>query len=127
MQQLVVCLNCLSLSIWLDIATITKMLSKYTHKLKDLGISFSNQRPSLLEAFIKFPINNETMSVLFDCIWGFQDKIFKNLTIPSRWNCLNSRSISGFLIYFMGPIHWTSKHQSITAQKSAKTEIYVTK
>jgi hypothetical protein len=35
-----------------------------------------------------------------------------------------SRSLSGFLIYLGGPVHWVSKQQAITACSSAEAEIY---
>jgi hypothetical protein len=34
--------------------------------------------------------------------------------------------LSGFLIYFGGPVHWVSKRQTITARSSAEAEIYAT-
>jgi hypothetical protein len=37
-----------------------------------------------------------------------------------------SRSISGHIIWLEGPIHWTSKRQTITARSSAEAEIYAT-
>jgi hypothetical protein len=43
-----------------------------------------------------------------------QIKLFKN------------RSVSGFLIWLGGPLHWISKQQSITAQTSTESEIYAT-
>ena len=35
-----------------------------------------------------------------------------------------SRSISGFLLWLNGPLHWISKRQTITARSSAEAEIY---
>ena len=37
-----------------------------------------------------------------------------------------SRSLSGFLVWLGGPIHWSSKRQTITARSSAEAEIYAT-
>jgi hypothetical protein len=37
-----------------------------------------------------------------------------------------SRSISASYTDLLGPIHWLSKHQSVTAGSSAETEIYAT-
>jgi hypothetical protein len=37
-----------------------------------------------------------------------------------------SRSMSAFYIDLLGPIHWMSKHQKVTAASSAEAEIYAT-
>ncbi len=37
-----------------------------------------------------------------------------------------SRSMSAFYVDLFGPIHWISKHQSVTAGSSAEAEIYAT-
>jgi hypothetical protein len=34
--------------------------------------------------------------------------------------------LSGFIIYFCGPVHWVSKRQTITARSSAEAEINAT-
>ena len=36
------------------------------------------------------------------------------------------RSLSGFLVWLGGPVHWSSKRQTITARSSVKAEIYAT-
>eukprot|EP00957_Ditylum_brightwellii_P011596 876551-Ditylum_brightwellii.AAC.1 len=37
-----------------------------------------------------------------------------------------ARSISGFLLWINGPVHWISKCHQITARSSAEAEIYAT-
>ena len=144
MQQLVGCLNWLAISTRPDIATITNILSKYTSNptqqhidhakyvikyligSKDLGITFSSRHNSTLESFVKFPINNPTVSSLCDANWGPQDASVPKTQPTQQLELFKTRSISGFLTWFMGPLHWTSKRQSITARSSAEAEIYAT-
>ena len=144
MQQLVGCLNWLAISTRPDISTITNILSKYTHLpspkhiehvkyvikyllcSKDLGICFTSKNVDKIESFVKFPINNEQISALCDSNWGPQDVSVPKGNTNQQLELFKSRSISGFLTYFMGPIHWTSKRQSITARSSAEAEIYAT-
>ena len=144
MQQLVGCLNWLSISTRPDIATITNILSKYTSKptpqhidhakyvikylinTKDLGITFTSQANTHLESFVKFPINNHTISTLCDANWGPQDASIPKGGTREQLELFKSRSISGYLTWFLGPIHWTSKRQTITARSSAEADIYAT-
>ena len=63
-----------------------------------------------------------------DANWGPQDQ---SHPIPSNSNhskieLPKSRSVSGHIIFFHGPLHWQSKRQSITALSSAESEIYAT-
>ena len=37
-----------------------------------------------------------------------------------------TRSISGFIILYNGPLHWVSRRQKVTARSSAEAEIYAT-
>jgi len=43
---------------------------------------------------------------------------------PQELDLFKSRSISGFLLWLGGPLHWVSKRQSITARSSTEAEIY---
>jgi len=37
-----------------------------------------------------------------------------------------SRSMSAYYVDLLGPLHWMSKHQKVTAASSAEAEIYAT-
>ena len=65
------------------------------------------------------------MLPLTDANWGGQDQSH-NRTSITELERFKSRSISGFIICFNGPIHWSSKRQKVTARSSAKAEIYAT-
>jgi hypothetical protein len=59
-----------------------------------------------------------------DANWGPQDA---SLTSSgSDLPLFASRSMSAFYIDLLGPLHWMSKHQSVTAASSAEAEIYAT-
>jgi dUTPase len=143
MQVLVGCLTWLSISTRPDIATITNLLAQYTTKAtnshlnqvkrvikylrstKTLGISFHSDQNSILESYVKFPVPDGITSMC-DANWGPQDQ---SRPVPNETRTLDlfkSRSLSGFLIYFGGPMHWISKRQTITARSSAEAEIYAT-
>jgi len=59
-----------------------------------------------------------------DANWGPQDasssKMHYDLPLFA------SRSMSTFYIDLLGPLHWVSKRQSVTAGSSAEAEIYAT-
>lgn len=127
MQQLIGSLNWLSLSTRPDIATITNILSKYTSKptpqhiqhakyvikyllgTKDLGLTFTSKHNPTLETYVKFPINKPAISTLYDANWGPQDASVPKAANTPHLEISKSRSISGYLTWFMGPLHWTSK------------------
>jgi hypothetical protein len=56
--------------------------------------------------------------------WGPQDasQSKHNMELP----LFASRSMSAFYIDLLGPVHWLSKRQSVTAGSSAEAEIYAT-
>jgi len=111
-----------------DIATITNMIVQYqTDAAKyvlwylkgtsTLGITFSSHHNTTLASFVKFPIS--------DANWGSQDASIPKSTNPiQEIELFKSRSISGFLIWLGGPLHWISKRQTITTHSSAEAEIY---
>ncbi len=146
-QMRVICgsLNWLSQSTRPDIATITNMLSKYTSKpnkfhidhakrvtryylkgTKNHGISFSSSECENLESFIKFPIPDDGITALCDANWGPQDQSKPKPNETRTLDLFKSRSISGYLLWYGGPLHWVSKRQAITARSSAEAEIYAT-
>ncbi len=145
-QMRVLCgsLNWLAQSTRPDIATITNILSRYTASpteqhivqakrvirylkgTKSYGISYSSTNHQQLESFIKFPIPQDTILALSDANWGPQDQSKPRPNEDRTLDLFKSRSISGFLLWLGGPLHWVSKRQSITARSSAEAEIYAT-
>ena len=125
-----------------DIATITKKLAQYLHKAvpgyvaaakyvlrysigtPDLGIEFSPTPHPQTNAFVKFPIPPSSVTSLTDANWGDQDQSLPRPDKLKNINLFKSRSLSGFIIWMGGPLHWTSIHQSITARSLNGAEIY---
>jgi deoxyuridine 5'-triphosphate nucleotidohydrolase len=143
MQVLLGCLTWLSISTRPDIATITNILAQYTttatqshinqakrvirylKSTKSMGISFHSDHNKQLESYVKFPVP-DGITALCDANWGPQDQSKPDPANPQEVELFKSRSLSGFIIYFGGPIHWISKRQTITARSSAEAEIYAT-
>ena len=78
-----------------------------------------------------FPGNNiplppDTTISLCDANWGPQDQSLPNPNKTEYVDLFKSCSISGFIIWMGGPLHWVSKHQSSTARSSTEAEIYAT-
>jgi hypothetical protein len=59
-----------------------------------------------------------------DANWGPQDASTSksNVELP----LFTSRSMSAFYVDLLGPVHWLSKQQAVTAGSSAEAEIYAT-
>ena len=57
---------------------------------------------------------------------GPQDQSKPSPTNNQPLDLFQSRSVSGFLLWLNGPLHWLSKRRTITARSSAKAEIYAT-
>ena len=145
MQFIVGSFTWLSTSTRPDIATVTNMLAKYTscpskghvdaakrvvRYLKgtsSLGIAFHNSPQQHIESFVKFPVDPTKIIALTDANWGPQDQQTPKKNQPSKQiDLFKSRSLSGFIIWLGGPIHWVSKRQTVTARSSAEAEIYAT-
>jgi deoxyuridine 5'-triphosphate nucleotidohydrolase len=144
LRVLVGSLNWLALSTRPDIATITNILAKYSSKAatghieaakrvvkylkgtKQKGILFSSKDRNHLQSFIKFPIPQDNVVSLCDSNWGPQDQSKPHPDRPQELDLFKTRSISGHIIWLGGPVHWTSKRQTITARSSAEAEIYAT-
>jgi hypothetical protein len=145
MQKFIGSLNWLSISTRPDISTITNMLAKYTvipskghidavkrvirylKGTKSKGILFTTAPTTKISAYVKFPIPTDKIISMCDSNWGPQDQsVPKTATQHTEIPLFHSRSVSGFLLWLGGPIHWTSKRQSITARSSAEAEIYAT-
>jgi hypothetical protein len=59
-----------------------------------------------------------------DANWGPQDATMTKTSM--QLPLFASRSMSAFYIDLLGPLHWLSKHQTVTAGSSAEAEIYAT-
>jgi len=59
-----------------------------------------------------------------DANWGPQDTTMTKTSM--QLPLFASRSMSAFYIDLMGPLHWLSKCQTVTAGSSAEAEIYAT-
>ena len=100
---------------------------KYLISNKAHGITFTNLPQPELESFIQFPIQQDSLTAFTDANWGPQDQSVPNPNHkPKQVATFTPRSISGFLILLFGPIHWSSRRQTITARSSAESEIYAT-
>ena len=126
-----------------DLSTIVSMLAQYQanpsyghiraakHAIKYVkgtmskGITFSSLKNTQLQAFMNFPIQNNTLIPLTDANWGGQDQGHSRSSM-TELDRFKTRSMSGFIIFFNGPIHWSSKRQKVTARSSAEAEIYAT-
>ena len=146
MQFLVGSLNWIAISTRPDISTIVALLSRYTHDptmahikaairvikylkgTKNLAITFSSQSSKQLSAFVNFPVDNEMMLALTDSNWGPQDQSCPNMHKNQKktLELFKTRSMSGYILWYNGPIHWVAKRQTYTARSSAEAEIYAT-
>jgi hypothetical protein len=140
-QSLVGSLNWLAHTTCPDISTVVSLLAqhqstpsqghldaalyvaKYFATTRTLGIHFSSTRSSTLESFLHFPVPHPLLSMA-DANWGPQDA--SNTKSSQELPLFVSRSMSAFYIDLFSPLHWMSKHQTITAGSSAEAEIYAT-
>jgi len=100
-----------------------KHVVKYLAGTKTLGICFTSKRRPILESFLHFPLQHQVLS-MSDANWGPQDASLTKSTFELP--LFASRSMSAFYIDLLGPIHWLSKRQTVTAGSSAEAEIYAT-
>lgn len=103
-----------------------KRVVKYLKGTKQKGILFTSKDRKKLTSFVKFPMDPNQIVALCDANWGPQDQSKPNPSKPQELDIFKSRSMSGYLLWLGGPVHWTSKRQSITARSSAEAEIYAT-
>ena len=128
-----------------DLSTVTNILAKYQNQptqqvidaakyviryikgTKNKGIVFDSESPHQLISHTHFPVHTNKLIATADANWGPQDQ-----SIPApkatlqELDLFKTRSISGHLITFKGPIQWSSKRQKITARSSGEAEIYAT-
>ena len=144
MQQLMGSLQWISHCTRPDISTATSILSqyqncpspghikaakyivKYLKGTSSHGISFDSNSDTIIQSFLHFKTRQvPKLTGISDANWGAQDQ--STAYSPSTTIALHkSRSISGHIITLHGPLHWSSKRQSITARSSAESEIYAT-
>ena len=98
---------------------------QYLKGTKDLGVTFSSSSDQHVESFVKFPLPS-TVLPLCNANWGPQDQSKPSTSNPPQLDLFKSRLVSGFLLWLLGPLHWVSKRQTITARSSAKAGIYAT-
>jgi hypothetical protein len=98
-------------------------VAKYLACTKSLGIYFTSRKRSTLESFLHFPVPQKIMS-MSDANSGPQDASLS--TTRQDLPLFISRSMSAFYIDLLGPLHWLSKRQKVTAASSAEAEIYAT-
>ena len=87
----------------------------------------THQTFSHLSSFqsITIPSPRSLTLTLTDSNCGPQDQ--SKPTVNSKpLKLFKSCSLSGYVIWYGGPIHWVSKCQAITARSSAQVEIYAT-
>ena len=143
LQRLVGVLNWLACGTRPDIATITNILAQHIHHAtpshikaakhvlrylngsRDHGIAFSTKTTTDISSYVKFPVDPTKFMSQCDANWGPQDQSKPTIADPPL-ELFKSRSMSGFLIWFGGPLHWQSKRQTITARSSCEAEIYAT-
>ena len=104
-----------------------KRVIRYLKGTKSKGILFTTAPTTKISAYVKFPIPTDQVVSMCDSNWGPQDQSIPKF--PSQQKeipLFHSRSVSGFLLWLGGPIHWISKRQTITARSSAEAEIYAT-
>jgi hypothetical protein len=100
-----------------------KHVVKYLVGTKNMGIYFTSKHRPILETFLHFPLPPQVLS-MSNANWGPQDASITKSTMELP--LFASRSMSAYFIDLLGPIHWLSKRQSVTAGSSAEAEIYAT-
>jgi hypothetical protein len=98
-------------------------VTQYLANTKTLGIYFTSNRRATLESFLHFPIPSQVMS-MSDANWGPQDASISSSV--QELPLFVSRSMSAYYIDLLGPLHWMSKRQKVTAASSAEAKIYAT-
>ena len=98
--------------------------AKYLAHTKHLGIYFTSCKRPIIESFLHFPLGPSNILAMSDANWGPQDATQTKLC--SELPLFVSRSMSAYFVDLLGPLHWLSKRQSITAGSSAEAEIYAT-
>jgi len=140
-QSLIGSLNWLSITTRLDLSTVVSLLvqhqsnpspshyeaalyaTKYLANTETMGISFSSSHCSVLQLFLHFPIENLILSMA-DVNWGPQDASISSSKQDLPY--FVSQSMSAFYIDLLGPLHWMSIREKVTAASLAEAKIYAT-
>ena len=128
-----------------DLSTITNILAQHQHRpndkhiaaaryvikyvlsTKSKGITFDSQTDDKLTSYVHFPISTSKVTATSDANWGPQDQTqLPQHELPPELELFKTRSMSGHLVTLLGPLHWSSKRQRITARSSCEAEIYAT-
>jgi len=100
-----------------------KYVAEYLASTKTSGIYFTSCQQSSLESFLHFPVP-QSLVPMTDANWGLQDASLTSYTVSLP--LFVSQSMSAFYMDLLGPLHWMSKCQKVTAASSAEAEIYAT-
>ena len=104
-----------------------KYVIKYLKSTKSMGIAFHSDGKLNIQSFIHFSIPKTRIFAMTDANWGSQDQSVPNpQEPPTEIDLYKTRSISGYLINLMGPLHWSANRQHITARSTAEADIYAT-
>ena len=88
---------------------------------------FTMQQSNDFSVFFNSPLTHKKLCALTDDNWGPQDASYTNPYSPHKHlDIFKSRSVLGYIIWLNGPLHWISKRQYITTQRSNEAEIYAT-
>ena len=79
-----------------------------------------------MSVYLHFPSQSNKFLPLCDVNWGAQDQSVPDPSSPLEPLLFANISLSGFIIFFNGQLHWISKQQRITARSSVEVEIYAT-
>ena len=89
--------------------------------------SFFFQQSNYISAFLNFPLPPNKLFALTYAYWGTQDALEPDLSRPlEHLGLFKSKSVSGYILWLNGPLHWISKRQSIISRSSTYSEIYTT-
>ena len=102
---------------------VAHYVTKYLVSTKTLGIYVTSRKRSTLELFLHFLVPSHFV-LMPDANWGPQD--VSQAKSPTELPWFVSQSMSTFYIDLLGPVHWLSKQQTVTAGSSAEAERYAT-
>ncbi len=145
-QEIMGCLNWLSISTRPDITTIVTLLAshqaqplqghlnaalhvvRYLASTLDHGITFSYDANGQLQSFLHFPLLRDLLTGFSDSNWGPMDASKPKASSPPVERLPDSfKSVSGSIIMLSnGPVSWGAQRQDLTALSSCEAEINAT-
>ena len=85
---------------------------------------FSSKNNSVIESYVKSPIDPRKITPLTDANWGPQDQSEPKPGDPiEHLDLFKTRSLAGYIIWLGGPLDWSAKRQTFTARSSCHAEI----